>query len=131
MSYQQEEFRKIADKIREKTGTTDLIIPNEFASKIEDVYNKGFSEGANSLPDVDSMEFPLAGGNFGRVATNSSIYNEIATALIRVGYTKKIYPHAMADAVREAASAVYDDGCSEGEAQGRTALETELLGGAW
>lgn len=41
MSVQQEKFKEIADNIREKTGTTDLIKPSEFASKIADVYEAG------------------------------------------------------------------------------------------
>ena len=41
MSIQQEKFTEIADAIREKTGTTDLIKPSEFASKVNDVYQAG------------------------------------------------------------------------------------------
>lgn len=41
MSIQQEKFTAIADKIREKTGTTDKIIPNEFVNKIDEVYEVG------------------------------------------------------------------------------------------
>ena len=41
MSIQQEKFKAIADKIREKTGSTDKIIPNEFVDKIDDVYESG------------------------------------------------------------------------------------------
>lgn len=41
MSYQQDKFKEIADAIREKTGTSDLIKPSNFASKIDDVYSAG------------------------------------------------------------------------------------------
>ena len=41
MSVQQEKFKAIADKIREKTGTEDLIKPNDFVNKIDDVYEAG------------------------------------------------------------------------------------------
>lgn len=41
MSVQQEKFKAIADKIREKTNTEDLIKPNDFADKIDDVYEAG------------------------------------------------------------------------------------------
>lgn len=41
MSVQQEKFKEIADAIREKTGSTDLIKPSEFASKVNDVYEAG------------------------------------------------------------------------------------------
>ena len=45
MSVQQNKFREIADKIREKTGETDLIKPSDFASKIDDVYTAGQNAG--------------------------------------------------------------------------------------
>lgn len=45
MSIQQDNFKAIADKIREKTGETDLIKPSDFASKIEDVYVAGQNAG--------------------------------------------------------------------------------------
>ncbi len=41
MSYQQERFKEIAEKIREKTGTTELIKPNDFPEKIDEVYETG------------------------------------------------------------------------------------------
>ena len=41
MSIQQEKFKAIANKIREKTGTTEAIKPNNFVDKIEDVYQAG------------------------------------------------------------------------------------------
>lgn len=53
MSYQQEKFKEIADKIREKTGTTDLIKPSEFASKIDDV----FAAGAASAPPIEGDRY--------------------------------------------------------------------------
>lgn len=45
MSIQQDNFKAIADKIREKTGTTELIKPLDFASKIDDVYAAGQNNG--------------------------------------------------------------------------------------
>lgn len=41
MSIQQEKFKAIADKIREKTGATELIKPNDFTEKINEVYDAG------------------------------------------------------------------------------------------
>ena len=41
MSYQQEKFKEIADKIREKTGITDKIKPSEFAGLQDDVFEAG------------------------------------------------------------------------------------------
>lgn len=41
MSIMQEKFKAIADKIREKLGITELIKPNDFADKIDDVYAAG------------------------------------------------------------------------------------------
>ena len=51
MSYQQEKFKEIADAIREKTGTTDLIKPSEFADKIEDVYVAGQNAGSGGYDE--------------------------------------------------------------------------------
>ena len=47
MSTQQENFKKIADKIREKTNTTAPIKPSDFATLIDDVYIMG-KESADS-----------------------------------------------------------------------------------
>lgn len=44
MSIQQEKLKAIADKIRKKTGETDLIKPNDFVNKIDDVYEAGMSD---------------------------------------------------------------------------------------
>lgn len=52
MSVQQQKFKEIADKIREKTGTTELIKPSDFADKIEEVYNAGQNAGGGG----DSMD---------------------------------------------------------------------------
>ena len=41
MSYQQEKFKEIADKIREKTGTEDAIKPSDFADKLTEVFDAG------------------------------------------------------------------------------------------
>ena len=41
MSVQQEKFKIIADKIREKTGDGELIKPDNFAEKIDEVYGAG------------------------------------------------------------------------------------------
>lgn len=39
LTIMQEKFKAIADKIREKLGITDLIKPNDFVNKIDDVYD--------------------------------------------------------------------------------------------
>jgi hypothetical protein len=49
MSVQQEKFKAIADKIREKTGTEDLIKPNDFVNKIDDVYEAGIEAGKKNF----------------------------------------------------------------------------------
>lgn len=51
MSYQQEKFKEIADAIREKTGTNDLIKPSEFAEKIDDVYAAGQNSGGGGYDE--------------------------------------------------------------------------------
>ncbi len=51
MSEQQEKFKAIADAIREKTGTSDLIKPSDFASKIEDVYTAGQNAGGGGYDE--------------------------------------------------------------------------------
>ena len=40
MSYQQEKFTEIADKLREKLGTRELIKPLDFAKKIDEAEDK-------------------------------------------------------------------------------------------
>lgn len=45
MSIQQEKFKEIANKIRRYAKSEDLIKPNEFASKIDDVANVQFIDG--------------------------------------------------------------------------------------
>lgn len=44
MSYQQDRFKEIADKIREKTGIEDKIRPEDFADMINTVYNAGMEK---------------------------------------------------------------------------------------
>ena len=51
MSIQQDNFKAIADKIREKTGTTELIKPLDFASKIDDVYAAGQNSGGGGYDE--------------------------------------------------------------------------------
>lgn len=51
MSGWSEKFKVIADKIREKLGTTDLIAPKDFASKIDDVYDAGRTDEWNAFWD--------------------------------------------------------------------------------
>ena len=63
MSVQQEKFKAIADKIRDKIGSTDKIIPNEFVDKIDDVYESGKND---VLGSIDSMNrFFATGQNMG------------------------------------------------------------------
>lgn len=52
MSYQQQQFTAIADKIREKTNTTDPIKPIDFESKIDEVYNTGYADGKQAEYDA-------------------------------------------------------------------------------
>ena len=46
MSYQQEKFKEIADKIRKHTGDMG-IKPSQFADKVDEVYTVGYSTGAS------------------------------------------------------------------------------------
>ncbi len=46
MSVQQDNFKKIADTIRDRTQTFELIKPIDFPRKIHDVYSSGMYEGA-------------------------------------------------------------------------------------
>lgn len=51
MSYQQEQFKAIADKIRERTGSTDPIKPIDFVNKIDEVYQAGVASVPPSTED--------------------------------------------------------------------------------
>ncbi len=55
MSLQQEKFKEIADAIRAKTNSTELIKPSEFAGKVDEVYEAGEQSGIakfwNSITD--------------------------------------------------------------------------------
>ena len=131
MSYQQQKFKAIADKIREYTGTTDLIIPNDFALKIDDVYEAGRAAGGGgeTLPDADVMEFPLVDGSIGRVSTDSQYYDAIALEILSLPsqVTPPFKPSQMADAIKQLTDDVY----VTGQGIGKTDFENELLGGAW
>lgn len=52
MSIQQEKLKAIADKIRYKTGETNLIKPNDFVNKIDDVYESGMLD---IVDNIDGM----------------------------------------------------------------------------
>lgn len=102
MSYQQEHFTAIADKIRERTNTTDLIIPNDFPSKIDDVYWAGHADGNNagySMGWEDGEEYGYTMG-------------------FDAGYV-------------EGERMGYYFGKTDGYNSGYSALENELLGGEW
>lgn len=47
MSYQLDKFQEIADKIKSRTGDT-TVKPSQFAEKVEEVYNLGYSDGHGS-----------------------------------------------------------------------------------
>lgn len=51
MSIQQEKLRAIADKIRDKTGETEPIKPNDFVNKIDDVYEAGVNDAYDTFWD--------------------------------------------------------------------------------
>ena len=46
MSTQQTKFKEIADAIRDKTGSTELIKPSAFKDEIPKVYDKGYQDGS-------------------------------------------------------------------------------------
>ena len=52
MSIQQKKLKAIADKIRDKTGETDLIKPNDFVNKIDDVYESGKKDAYDTFWDA-------------------------------------------------------------------------------
>lgn len=119
MSYQQEKFKEIANKIREKTGTTTLIVPNDFASKIDDVYEAGRATGGGeTLPDADVMEFPLAEISIGRVSTDSEYYTEIANAISEYGDYRSCKPSEMRHGVYSVQKRQYESGFSDGQEEG-------------
>lgn len=130
MSYQQEKFKEIADKLRERLNTTELIVPNDFVLKIDEVaeYNhqKGYEAGLEAgggkvLLDADTMRFPLANGSIGKVSTDSKHYDDIAYNLGIYGKSD-IYPSDMADEVVRIAN----EREAYGEAQGRQAQKSEF-----
>lgn len=62
-------YTNIADKIREKTNGTEIIFPNEMADKVEEVYQKGVSDGEKSEYD----RFWDNAQNYGEVSNNFCI----------------------------------------------------------
>ena len=46
---------EIADAIREKSGTTEQMIPSEMAKKINDVYEVGKSDGLETTNDANAI----------------------------------------------------------------------------
>jgi hypothetical protein len=73
MSYQQEKFTEIAYAIREKTGTTDLIKPSEFASKVDDVFEAGkksqyddFWDNYQDYGNRTDYQYAFAGASWGK-----------------------------------------------------------------
>ncbi len=89
MSIQQEKFKEIADKIREKTETVDLIKPSDFADKIEAVYAAGQSAGGGSydagFADGKQAEYDAFWDAF-QENGNRKVYNYSFT-----GWTDEIY----------------------------------------
>lgn len=80
MSFQQQKFKEIADAIREKTGTADLIKPSEFANKIEAVYTAGqnasgdYNEGFENGKTSEYDRFWNAYQNNGQAVTSYMFY---------------------------------------------------------
>ena len=131
MSYQQEKFKEIADKIRELTDTTELIVPNEFATRLDDVYEAGRVAGGGDgevIPDADVMEFPLEGGSIGRVSTDSEYYDDIARKILSLPsqVTPPLKPSQMGDAIEQLTNDVYKTGQEIGKVEGRQAQYDEF-----
>ena len=80
MSYQQQKFKEIADKIRERTGTTDPIVPNDFAAKLDDVWEhgktSGYAEGESEGRQAQHYEF---WSKFQNNGNNTSYYYAFTT----------------------------------------------------
>ena len=55
MSIQQEKFKEIADKIRSILGTADMIAPNDFTDKIDEVMARGIDEGVNRATEQNEF----------------------------------------------------------------------------
>ena len=93
MSYQQEQFKAIADKIREKTGTTDPIKPIDFANKIDEVYEAGLANGGGPTIDEDKIiQKTVAGKHIVRTPDISEIPNEVTIELTgNVTENTKVY----------------------------------------
>lgn len=82
MSYQQDKFTEIADAIRDKLKTEEKIKPNDFASKINEVYEKGKAEGGdgNTEQIFDELASAIQSGgartDFAQTFKNSTINDE-------------------------------------------------------
>ena len=87
MSVQQQKFKEIADKIREKTGETDLIKPSDFASKIDDVYTAGQNAGGGGS-DAPTYE---QGFEDGKIAERDAFWDAYQQNGNRTGYTYAFY----------------------------------------
>lgn len=63
MSYQQEKFKEIADAIREKTGTEEKILPTDFASMQQEVFDAGKKAEYDAFWDVFQQNGNLSNYN--------------------------------------------------------------------
>lgn len=73
MSIQQEKFTDIANKIREKTNSSEKIKPDDFAKKIDEVYKAG----QNSVYDSENIVQAQESGTVFTISDVSEIKHKI------------------------------------------------------
>lgn len=93
MSIQQQKFKEIADKIREKLGTTDSIKPSDFAGKIDEVYTAGQNAGGGGS-DAPTYE---QGFEDGKIAERDAFWDAYQDSGNRRNYTYAFYQSSWVD----------------------------------
>jgi len=117
MSYQQEKFKEIADAIREKTGTEELIKPSEFKDKISEVFDAGkrtehdefwesFQQGGERsgyvygfsgkhwTDDLYAPKYPITTSTYAGMYRNSAITDTIVPITFLKANTSGVFENA-------------------------------------
>ena len=114
MSVQQDKFKIIADKIREKTGTTEAIKPNNFAEKIDDVYQAGQNSQQGIINSLNN-ELEQINDRF-IVHANEVIYTQ--QEMMKLGVEVEYDDNNDIVLISKAVPDVYDKGYADGQSQG-------------
>ena len=93
MSIQQQKFKEIADKIREKLGTTDVIKPSDFAGKIDEVYTAGQNAGGGGS-DAPTYE---QGFEAGKIAERDAFWGNYQQNGARTSWAHAFYGKGWTD----------------------------------